>query len=102
VIEVRESGIHGRGCFASRDIKEGEVVGCMDTQPATRNGTYVLWVDDEPHRVLCDLRFINHSSEPNCELHIYDEVEVVAIRDISVGEELTWHYGEEFDESISE
>jgi len=41
--------------------------------------------------VICDLRFTNHSDQPN--VVYYDSLRVVALRDIDVDEELTYNYG---------
>lgn len=47
-------------------------------------------------------RYMNHSCDPNCETEIEDEKIIIrALRDIEIGEELTFDYGEEyFDEFI--
>ena len=52
---------------------------------------YTLWVKDKPYEVKCDLRFINHSGEPNA--IYYDDFTVVALKDIQKGEELLHDYG---------
>jgi SET domain-containing protein len=39
-------------------------------------------------------RFINHSCAPNCEAHVEaGEVWMMALRDIQLGEEITFNYG---------
>lgn len=46
-------------------------------------------------------RFINHSCRPNCEIEIRrGRVFVVARRAIKAGEELAYHYGEEYFDSF--
>jgi len=40
--------------------------------------------------VTCDLKFINHSDRPNA--CYYDDLSVVALRDIETGEEITHDY----------
>ena len=40
------------------------------------------------------LKWLNHSSTPNVE---FDGPQLYALRDIEPGEELTFHYGEEWD-----
>lgn len=88
---VDESPIHGRGLFARRLISEGEVIGVVDGEETGTDGIYVLWVDEERAlEVKCDLRFINHSDNPNAAY--YDTLEVCALRDIEPGEEITHDY----------
>ncbi len=88
---VDESPIHGKGLFARRLIMEGEVIGVVDGEETVTDGIYVLWVNDERAlEVKCDLRFINHSDNPNAAY--YDTLEVCALRDISPGEEITHDY----------
>lgn len=88
---VEESAIHGKGLFAREKITKGETIGLLKTKPAKKDGPYVLWVDDnERVRVTCHLRFINHSPSPNA--CYYDTLEVIALRDIEPGEEITHDY----------
>ena len=55
------------------------------------NGPYILWIDgDKPVRVTCDMRFINHSDQPNAAY--YDDLSVLALRDIEPGEEIVHNY----------
>lgn len=91
---IARSPIHGKGVFASRHIKEGEIIGTLSVSPATRNGHHVLWIsENQKVRVNCSLRYVNHSDEPNAVY--YDTLEVVAIRDIEKGEEITHDYSGE-------
>ena len=91
---VAKSAIHGKGVFASRKISEGEILGTLSTTPAKRNGSHVLWIsENQKVRVHCDLRYVNHSESPNA--CYYDTLEVVALRDIRKGEEITHDYSGE-------
>lgn len=97
--EARESSIHGRGCFATRPIAAAAFIGEYTGRPTAADGTYVLWVegdDGEFHGIDGDgvLRWLNHSTDPNVE---FDGPQLFALRDIDVGEELTFHYGEEWE-----
>lgn len=88
---VDRSPIHGKGLFAARKINEGELIGELKVSPATRDGHHVLWVTETRKvRVRCPLRYINHSPEPNAVY--YDTLEVIALRDIEKGEEITHDY----------
>lgn len=88
---VDRSPIHGKGLFAARKISEGELIGELKVTPANRDGLHVLWVTETRKvRVHCPLKYINHSDEPNAVY--YDSLEVVALRDIEKGEEITHNY----------
>lgn len=90
-VYVDASPIHGRGLFAARAIESGEVIGRIDGVPATRDGRYVLWLTDTLGiRVRGPFRYINHSHQPNAVY--YDTREVVALRAIRPGEEITHNY----------
>jgi SET domain-containing protein len=110
-VETRDSGIHGRGVYATRSIKKGariiEYVGerISHTEADRR---YELKGDDDGHTFLFiasqrtvidagvngnDARFINHSCDPNCETVIENgRVFIEAIRRIKPGEELGYDY----------
>ena len=88
---IDDSPIHGKGLFARKYIGAGEIIGVLDVVPTTTDGEHVLWVDDDNgFHVKCDLRFINHSDEPNAAY--YDTLEVWALTDIAPGEEITHDY----------
>ena len=91
LVYVSDSPIHGKGLFARRHIKAGEIIGIIDGIPASSNGEHVLWLDGENGLLVkCDLRFINHSDKPNAVY--YDNLEVCALTDIEPGEEITHNY----------
>jgi SET domain-containing protein len=116
-LQVRRSGVHGKGVFALRGIAEGETlieyVGEIITwdeaqerhphDPSQPNHTFYFHIDDD--RVIDaarggnSSRWINHACEPNCET---DErggrVFIRALRDIAAGEEITYDYGLTLDE----
>lgn len=110
--EVRDSGIHGRGAFATRPIRAGERVAEYVGERISKSESlrrqeegneYIFTLDEE---VDIDglvewnpARFVNHSCDPNCETEIEDEsIWVVALRDIAPGEELTYNYCYDFEE----
>ena len=91
LVYVDESTIHGKGLFAKSHIPAGEVIGIASGEQTDEDGPHVLWINDEiGFHVQCDMRFINHSEEPNA--CYYDTLEVCAIRDIAPGEEITHNY----------
>jgi uncharacterized protein len=102
--EVRESKIHGRGVFATADIKKGQVVlvkgGYIVSRQQLREqitpclGPVGIQIDEDLFIVPLtqaeregSMLYTNHSCDPN--LGIRGEITFVALRDISAGEELT-------------
>lgn len=103
-VEVRDSPIHGKGMFAKKDIKKGEVVFIKGGYILTRdefysNGTinsylplddnYFLAAKSKEDELQIKL-YNNHSCDPNCGLR--GEITFIAIKDIRQGEELTCDY----------
>lgn len=116
-IQVRRSGVHGKGVFAVRPIAEGETVieyvGEIITwkeaqrrhphNPKDPNHTFYFHVDEK--RVIDaahggnSSRWINHSCDPSCEADEEDgRVFIKALRNIRPGEELSYDYGLIIDE----
>ena len=90
-LHVAPSELHGLGLFASGRLDADVVLGRIVGMPTYEDGTYVLWITDEIGLELTsDFRFINHSDAPNCAL---SELDVVTLREIAPGEELTHDYG---------
>ncbi|MBN20888.1 MAG: SET domain-containing protein-lysine N-methyltransferase [Bdellovibrionaceae bacterium] len=113
VLKVGMSLIHGKGLFAEQSISKGQLIGRFEGEPATEDHPHVLWTRCPKHidwpgmkepeagswwkaiRVTNDLKFANHSSHPNSRIW---GVRLFADRDIQKGEEITWHYGSDWDE----
>jgi len=81
-------------------VRRGAYIADFEGRPTQRDGMYVLWVIDEDDRETGiegknELRFLNHSSEPNAE---FIGLELHAIRNIQPGSEVTIHYGDEWRE----
>jgi len=94
-LDVRKSGVHGKGLFTKKDIPAGAVLGVCEVKKTEEMGDYSLWVsDDEIYEVLCHLKYINHSKQAN--VVYYDNMSVVTIADIKKDEELLHDYGEEW------
>jgi hypothetical protein len=107
-VQVRPSGIFGKGLFPLERVKKGTIVRSFTTgskiitedeylqairegnYPIIRTGTRYLGkyytVTDDPD---ADLNFFNHSFSPNLLVHCGV---VIAMRDIPAGEELTIDY----------
>ena len=88
---VAASAIHGKGLFANSAIAGGDVIGWLNGKPCSSDGAYVLWISERQGiEVLCDLKYINHADDPNA--CYYDDLSVVALRDIEPHEEITHNY----------
>ena len=104
---VGQSRISGQGLFASQNIKKGtkiiEYTGEKITKPESnkrlaRGNNYIFelndrWdIDGSPLDNIA--RYINHSCDPNCEVEkTTRSIWIVALRNIKVGEELSYNYG---------
>ncbi len=117
-LRVRDFGKRGRGIVADRDIAEGELIErspvIVVPEPdraavdASHVGNYIfMWEHDsvgediyrQEGRVAVVLGYaslVNHSDNPNCRFIRYIDAEaldLIALRDIEAGEELTFSYG---------
>jgi hypothetical protein len=90
-VYVADSLIQGKGLFAGVHVPAGAVIGRIQGIPCKHDGSHVLWLRaDEAIEVTCDLRYINHSDDPNA--CYYDDLSVMALRDIQPQEEITHDY----------
>ena len=116
-IQVRRSGVHGKGVFAVAPIAEGDTIieykGEVITwpealrrhphDPKDPHHTFYFHIDDK-HVIDAKYggnaaRWINHACDPNCEADEVDgRVFIKALRDIEPGEELFYDYGLIIDE----
>ena len=95
LIEVRESGVHGRGLYAARLIREGmriiEYTGervSWEVAPDDDNDSHTFNFGLENGDVINpevggnEARWINHSCDPNCEaVEEDDRIFIYAVRD---------------------
>jgi uncharacterized protein len=116
-IQVRKSGIHGKGVFAARAMAKGErvfeykgeIISWPEAlrrhphDPLQPNHTFYFHIDDD--RVIDGkingnaARWINHACTPNCEAEQDgDRVFIHTKRAIKAGEELFYDYGLVIDE----
>ena len=76
-VEVKPSKIHGNGLFATKDFKVGELI-CLGRINGKRTPAG---------------RYMNHSTNANAVFDkVNDDLNVVALRDIYVGEEILVNY----------
>ena len=116
-IQVRRSGVHGKGVFALQPIAageriieyKGEVIGWPEAlrrhphDPDDPNHTFYFHVDDK-HVIDANVngnaaRWINHACEPNCQADEVDgRIFIRALTDLEPGDELFYDYGLVIDE----
>jgi uncharacterized protein len=119
-IQVRKSGVHGKGVFSLAPLAKGEViieyVGEVITwkealrrhphDPKDPDHTFYFHVDDK-HVIDAKhggnaARWINHACTPNCEADETDgRIFIKALRHIKPGTELFYDYGLIIDERYS-
>ncbi len=95
---IKETRGRGQGVFAKEMIGKGELIAAFDgpfydadSVWDQRNLNHAIQFEQEKWRDSAGLaRVLNHSCEPNC--GIKNLFEIVAMRDIATGEELTWDY----------
>lgn len=98
-VSVRRTKKYGRGVYAKAPIKKGEVIAIFDGRRF--DDDFDGWTEDLlMHAIQYDkakwrdskgiARLINHSCDPNC--GIKKLFQVVAMRDIAKGEQVTWDY----------
>ena len=119
-IQVRRSGVHGKGVFALQDIAKGEtiieyvgeIIGWREadrrksSDPNDPNHTFFFSIMDGKKVIDAAVggnaaRWINHSCNPNCESDEDEDthrVFIKAIRNIKAGDELNYDYGLVIDE----
>ncbi len=111
-IQVRRSGVHGKGVFAVAALArkeviieyKGEVISWKEAlrrhphDPSDPNHTFYFHIDDK--RVIDAkhggnaARWVNHACSPNCEAdEEHGRVHIRALRNIDAGEELFYDYG---------
>ena len=93
-----KSKIQGTGLFANLAFKPGDLIGKFKGARTNKDGKHVLWVYDGsgfiPFKIKNIMKFANHSSQPNAEVI---GLEMFSLREISKHEEITFHYGEDFE-----
>ncbi len=102
---IRHSKIDSEGCYTLQPIKKGsyvvEYTGLRltveeaDALYDDHRRTYLFGLTDGKHVIDGEgvAAFINHCCDPNCEAEeIEGRVWIIAMRDITAGEELTYDY----------
>ena len=102
------SAIHGEGLFTNAPIAEGTMIkrfnGRKLKQTATKSDGYTLQLDSQTWiDLIGNHRYVNHSCEPNAKFVKWTRrkklsvVSIVALENISEGDEITVNYGDHHD-----
>jgi len=100
-LEIREAGRYGKGIFAKERAKAGgklAIFGGRVLHVSEEVGDYGIQIDEEfvmggfskDLNEIEDAYFFNHSCDPNA--CIRGQIALVAMRDINVGEQVTFDY----------
>lgn len=98
---VKESTIEGKGVFANRNFKKGEVITKWHTSKQITNEQLNALSEEEKRHVICykgknivmgsPERYVNHSCDANTHAENFCDV---ASKDIKRGEEIMANYSE--------
>ncbi|MDO8503344.1 MAG: SET domain-containing protein-lysine N-methyltransferase [bacterium] len=102
-VEVRKSSIQGKGVYASKNFKKGEVLLEIDDSHTVTDYDSLT---KQQHEFDCDYlsngkiilmqepeKYINHSCDPSTYVKTINGVrKVVAMHDIKIGDEITFDY----------
>jgi SET domain-containing protein len=101
-VYIKSSEQHGKGVFAGEPIRGGEVIltfrGPLRTRSVLQQDEYHLQIGEDLYLGASGDAddYINHSCSPNAGFR--DGFTLVAQRDISPDEEITWDYSTAIDE----
>jgi len=110
---IGTSAIAGRGLFTAKAIKQGrriiqytgEKITKAESDKRLADGNVYIFALNERYDIdgkafRHKARYINHSCDPNCHVEKTSRtIWIVASRDIRAGEELTYNYGYELDDT---
>lgn len=119
---VKKSKVHGMGVFAKANIKKGsKIIQYIGDKVTKKEGdkrsearikrwekskkigsVYIFELnkryDIDGYQSYNKAKYINHSCTPNCEVDIIrGEIWISSIKNINIGDELSYNYGYEFD-----
>lgn len=112
-VKVKQSPLHGKGVFATKDISKGEIlveshmvlIHVNENLPELLATLQFPWTDDYDAICLSDAgSFFNHSSQANAEVIKRDfknQIQTFAAKTaIAKGEEITIYYNDAFETFI--
>jgi SET domain-containing protein len=98
-VYVKKSKIKGKGLFAKKNIKKGELIGIVQGPIVPDNQkSYKKYGEDHLHPISYTkailnkniTKYTNHSCKPNCGLK--NSTKIIAIKDIKKDQEITIDY----------
>jgi SET domain-containing protein len=106
-IEIKESHVHQRGVFATKNIKKGDLIELIpviydinkeDVKNTSVLTNYLFTKNDKMILLLGYGSLYNHSDEHNAEWNIYNDNMAIlyALKDIPIGHEIYVNYGNTF------
>ncbi len=100
LVQVKDSGIHGKGLFAAASIPADTLLLTIEGRPTAEDGTYVIWETEEDGTpagflITNEARYVNHARDANA---AFFGRELWSLRPIRKGEEITHHYGPDWDD----
>jgi hypothetical protein len=106
-VEVKKSGVAGRGVYALRDFTKGEIIetapslidDCKNFQGVLKDYISGTRVKDQCAINMGYFNYYNHSDKNNAKYNTdYDtqSISVMALKDIKKGEEIFVNYGEKY------
>jgi len=114
-VEIKESPIHGKGVFAIRDIKAGEVIAVShvtllhhnEQMPELIATLEFPWSEEYYALCLSDVgSFFNHDKNFSAKVLHQDKEKLTqtfsATRDIKSGEEVMIYYNDDFEEFVKD
>jgi uncharacterized protein len=112
-VEVKQSSLHGKGVFATRNITKGELLATCDmalihvNENLPENLATLQFPWTEEYDAICISNvgsFFNHSSEPTAQVEERDFINLVqtfvAKTDIEKGSEITIYYNDAFEDFV--
>ena len=87
-----------KGLFLERQVQEGEVIYTLDGPTLLTPTQTSIKISDFIHVEDKYGQFINHNCHPS--VRVYD-AEIIALRDLKAGEEITFNYLENEDELVA-
>ena len=93
--EIKKSKIKGagKGTFATEEYWPGEIVGNFEVEYSHTESRFTYFYHDARLEVVNELKYANHSDTPNL---VVIGLDLFAVVPIKIGDELTWHYGEDW------
>ncbi|MDA9121296.1 SET domain-containing protein-lysine N-methyltransferase [Flavobacteriales bacterium] len=114
-VEIKESPIHGKGVFAIRDIKAGEIIAVShvtllhhnEQMPELIATLEFPWSEEYYALCLSDVgSFFNHDKNFSAKVLHQDKEKLTqtfsATRDIAKGEEVMIYYNDDFEEFVKD